>query len=153
MKLTDDQKEVLKRLLREGVSLSTIQKSLEAEFDLRMTYMELRFLVDDLDLEVKDDPKKLEAEAKARKEAESAAAKAAGGVGDGTVHVSVARVTRPGSLVSGNVTFSDGETAEWYLDQMGRLGLNPKTTGYRPSEDDIQDFQLELQKAMQSKGF
>jgi hypothetical protein len=151
MKLTPEQNEVLRRLVQEGTSLSNIQKALETDFGLRMTYMDLRFLIDDLDLDVKDDPAKLAAEAKARREAEEAEAKNAGG-GIGKVHVSVDRVTRPGSLISGSVTFSDGQTGEWYLDQMGRLGLNPKKSGYRPTEEDLQDFQAELQMAVQNKG-
>ena len=32
---------------------------------------------------------------------------------------------RPGALVSGKAKFSDGKTAEWFLDQAGRLGLAP----------------------------
>jgi hypothetical protein len=47
------------------------------------------------------------------------------------------------------VTFSDGETAEWMLDQTGRLGLNPTKPGYRPSEADVMSFQRELQRVAQ----
>jgi hypothetical protein len=48
-------------------------------------------------------------------------------------------------MVSGRVTFSDGNTAEWYLDELGRLGLMPKKSGYRPSAADVQQFQLALE--------
>jgi hypothetical protein len=58
-------------------------------------------------------------------------------------------VTRASALASGKVTFSDGETADWMLDQTGRLGLNPTNPGYRPSESDIMAFQQELQRVAQ----
>jgi len=67
--------------------------------------------------------------------------------------VTVDQVTRPGSLVSGKVKFSDGKTAEWYLDQMGRLGFVPKEQGYKPSQNDLMDFQAELQNELARLGF
>jgi hypothetical protein len=36
---------------------------------------------------------------------------------------------------------------------MGRLGLNPSTAGYRPSKQDVMDFQVELEKLARSQGF
>ena len=56
-----------------------------------------------------------------------AAASAAGGVS-----VEMDRVTKPGTLVSGTVTFSDGTHAAWSLDQLGRLALDAKEPGYQP---------------------
>jgi len=50
------------------------------------------------------------------------------------------------------VTFSDGENAGWYLDPAGRLALDPSTPGYRPSQKDVMDFQIELEKAARSQG-
>ena len=61
-------------------------------------------------------------------------------------------ITKPHALASGKVTFSDGETADWMLDQTGRLGLNPSQPGYRPSEADIMSFQRELQRVAQGLG-
>ena len=55
-------------------------------------------------------------------------------------------------MISGRVTFSDGQKAEWYLDQTGRLGLNASTPGYRPSKQDVMDFQMELERLAQSHG-
>jgi len=67
--------------------------------------------------------------------------------------VTVDRVTRPGALVSGKATFSDGQSAEWFLDQMGRLGFVPKQQGYRPSETDLETFQSTLQSELQKLGY
>jgi hypothetical protein len=67
--------------------------------------------------------------------------------------LTVDTVTKPGTLVSGSVTFTDGQKASWYLDQMGRLGLAPQQQGYRPSPEDLEDFQFELQKELQKLGY
>jgi hypothetical protein len=55
--------------------------------------------------------------------------------------------------VSGKVTFSDGNQAEWYLDQAGRLGLVPQQTGYRPPAADVQQFQMALETELSKLGF
>ena len=59
----------------------------------------------------------------------------------------------PGTIASGDVTFSDGQTGKWYLDQMGRLGLGGDLPqGYRPSPTDAALFQQQLMGLLQSKG-
>ncbi len=55
--------------------------------------------------------------------------------------------------MSGKVTFSDGQQADWYLDQTGRLGVIPKQQGYKPSPMDVQEFQLALQDELAKLGF
>ena len=70
----------------------------------------------------------------------------------GGVHVSMDQIAMPGTLVSGKVTFSDGETGRWYMDQEGRLGLDPDTMGYRPPQEDIASFQEQLRNLMRSYG-
>jgi hypothetical protein len=71
----------------------------------------------------------------------------------GGVSVTVDHIAKPGTVVSGKVTFSDGQTADWYLDQTGRLGVVPKTAGYNPSPPDVQDFQLALQQEVAKLGY
>jgi hypothetical protein len=73
--------------------------------------------------------------------------------GTGQVSVTLDQIARPGTMISGKVTFSDGNTAEWYLDQMGRLGVVPAVKGYKPSQQDVQTFQMELQRQLQKMGF
>ena len=59
----------------------------------------------------------------------------------------------PGTMASGDVTFSDGVKGKWYLDQMGRLGLGGDLPqGYRPSPTDAALFQQQLMQLLQSKG-
>jgi hypothetical protein len=156
MKLDDAQRQKVSQWIEEGLSLSKIQDKLASEFGLRMTYMEVRFLIDDLALKLKDTPKEtppdlgktpVQPAAPAQKAAPTPEDAIASGVS-----VTVDQVTRPGALVSGKVKFSDGKSAEWYLDQMGRLGLVPKEQGYKPSQEDLMDFQAELQNELARLG-
>ena len=148
MQLTDEQKNTVARWVGEGATLADVQRRLKDECGVGLTYMDVRFLVDDLKLQLKEQPKPSEAAdrlAAAKQEGESE--RHGGPVGG--VTVSMDAVTRPSALASGKVTFSDGETAEWMLDQTGRLGLNPSKPGYRPSEADVMAFQQELQRVAQ----
>jgi hypothetical protein len=122
-----------------------VQKRLEEEFSVRMTYMDVRFLVDDLDLEVASP-------APVFNDPAAADVSGASEPPTGKVSVSLDKVARPDSLVSGQVTFSDGVTAQWHLDQMGRLALNPSQPGYQPSQEDVQKFQEELRSAVEKSG-
>ena len=69
------------------------------------------------------------------------------------VIVTVDAVMIPGTMASGDVTFSDEVRGKWYLDQMGRLGLGGDLPqGYRPSPADAQLFQARLMEALRAKG-
>ena len=50
MSLTDSQKTAVSTWIAEGKSLADVQRLLREEFSISMTYMEVRFLVDDLDI-------------------------------------------------------------------------------------------------------
>ncbi len=124
-----------------------IQKRLKEEFQISLTYLETRLLADDLKLAFKEpEPEPAVDQPLPPPEPEVPAE------APGKVTVTIDQITRPGSIISGRVTFSDGEKAEWYLDQMGRLGLNANTPGYRPSQDDVMSFQMELEKAARGSG-
>src|SRR5579863_5111582 len=165
MNLTDEQKQRVSAWIAEGAKLAEIQSRLASEFGLKLTYMDARFLVDDLKL-VPKDPEKPKipeplAPAKAPLSAkpvppEEQAVEDEGALppaGGGKVSVTVDQITRPGAIVSGKVTFSDSQTAEWYLDQMGRLGVVPKQQGYKPAAADVQEFQIALQQEMAKLGY
>lgn len=145
MTLTDEQRTAISQWINQGASLSEIQKRLKEEFQISITYLETRMLADDLKLTFKEPEKAVEAPLPPAEE--PAATPAPGGVS-----VTIDQITRPGSIISGRVTFSDGEKAEWYLDQTGRLGLNASTPGYRPNQDDVMTFQMELEKLARSQG-
>ena len=160
MNLTDEQRQRVTAWILEGAKISEVQNRLVSEFGIKLTYMEARFLVDDLKLTPKDpEPPKVIAPQAAAPAADPAKLTVeknpapAGTLPASGVSVSVDQITKPGALVSGKVTFSDGQTADWYLDQTGRLGVVPKQTGYKPSAADVQDFQLALQQEVAKLGY
>ncbi|HEY0947386.1 MAG TPA: hypothetical protein VGD81_19035 [Opitutaceae bacterium] len=203
MPLSPEQKQAVSRWIATGDSLSLVQKKLFEEFKLSLTYMDVRFLVDDLNLELKDAAPKVDASdiTKAEKAAPGRPAPAektekkgfldkakeklglsgkaededaampdelaeedladatladdlaAGGAH--SVRVAVDNVTLiPGALASGTVTFSDGVTGKWIVDNYGRPGFTEVSKpGYRPSAADAQAFMQELSLALQQKGY
>jgi hypothetical protein len=160
MNLDEAQKKTVTSWIAEGLKLSDIQKRLASELGLNCTYMEVRFLVDDLKLMPKDvePPKTAQLAPSSAATAPAPSRNAPGAAADlnalpGEVSVSVDQIARPGAVVSGKVTFSDGMSAEWSLDQSGRIGLLPKQAGYRPSQEDVADFQAELQNQLAKLGF
>jgi len=158
MNLDENQRQRVTAWILQGAKLSEIQSRLAEEFGLRLTYMEVRLLVDDLKLTPKDPepPKNVEPPPAAAPKAtgtKDATPTAEPPPAAGKVSVSVDQLTRPGAIVSGKVTFSDGQTADWYLDQSGRLGVVPKQQGYKPSSADVQQFQMALEKEISRMGF
>lgn len=168
--LNDSQKATVSGWIRDGQKLSEIQQRISKEFDLRLTYMEVRFLVDDLKLVPKDvdppQPSVLAAPpagvAPGPQSATAPQPPALTGMGaapagtPGTAGpkpiVVVDKLTRPGSLVSGSVTFTDGQQAMWYLDQRGQLGMVPAQKGYRPPATDVENFQIALEQELARLG-
>ena len=160
MNLTEEQRQKVAEWIAGGAKLSELQNRLVSELGVKLTYMEVRFLVDDLKLTPKDpEPPKVvapvpEAPPSAPTAAVPGLAPAAAAVpGGAAVSVSVDQITKPGAMISGQVTFSDGQVAEWYLDQTGRLGVVPKVPGYKPTAADVQQFQAALQNEIAKMGF
>lgn len=143
-KLSPDQIEALKQLAAKGATLSDLQRHLKEEQQVSITYMDTRFLILDLGIELLE-------EKAAEPAAEPAESKPAP-VPTGEVSVTMDHITLPGAMISGKVTFSDGETAIWMLDPNGRPGLDPDTAGYRPSQEDIMAFQTQLRAIIQQQG-
>lgn len=196
MTLTPEQKQAVTQWVAAGDNLSAVQKKLSEQFKVSLTYRDVRFLVDDLNLALKDTAPKVDASDvtkasaprppsaagmekkgfldKAKEKlglgktgAESAEEMAEDDVSDadleddlppaggGAVAVTVDKVTLiPGALASGTVTFSDGVTAKWIVDQYGRPGFTEVSKpGYRPTPADGQAFMQELSLALQKRGF
>jgi hypothetical protein len=186
MALSPEQKQAVAAWVAAGDNLSAIQRKLSEEFKISLTYMEVRFLVDDLELKLKDPaPKAASAlggpggPASAKDEKKTFLDKAkeklglgrdvvpdepgfeedvpdsppAGGAGG--VSVSVDSVTLlPGALASGSVTFSDGVSGKWIVDNQGRPGLTETSRpGYRPAPADAQAFLQQLSAALQKRGY
>lgn len=200
MTLTPEQKQAIAAWVAAGDNISAVQKKLSEQFKLSMTYRDVRFLVDDLNLELKDAAPQVDARDVTKAQVERPAAANAPGKpaagekkgffdkakeklglgkeepetadeleampddeefddlppeGPSSVAVTVDKVTLiPGSLASGTVTFSDGVTGKWVVDQYGRPGFTQVSKpGYRPSPADAQAFMQELSLALQKRGF
>jgi hypothetical protein len=158
MNLDEAQRKKVGEWIAQGAKISEIQSRLQSELKLNLTYMEVRFLVDDLKL-VPKDPEV----AAAPPEAIVGSAKQAASPGPvagmpepagpaSGLSLSVDQITRVGALVSGKVKFSDGKSAEWYLDQAGRLGMVAPEAGYRPPAADVPQFQMALEKELAKMG-
>lgn len=156
MQLDQEQKTLVAQWVKEGCGLSEIQRRITDQFKLNFTYMDVRFLVIELGLDIQDKLKpsaapKTISPATAPEDAvpELAPEPPAGG----GVSVEVDRLTLPGALVSGTAVFSDGVKANWSLDQAGRLALGAKDKSYRPSAQDVQEFQMAIARELQKRGY
>jgi hypothetical protein len=173
MTLTPEQKKSVSEWVAAGDNLYAVQKKLADQFKVSMTYMDVRFLVDDLNLELKDPAPKADAsdlskgtaakpDAEKAGLADSSTVKAGPGTDDGepiaeeaapggAVSVAVDKVSlNPNALASGTVKFPDGVTGRWMVDHQGRPGITEVSRpGYRPSPADAQAFMQELSQALQ----
>jgi hypothetical protein len=200
MSLNPAQKTAVASWVAAGDNLSAVQKKLIEQFQVTLTYRDVRFLVDDLNLELKDPAPKVDTSDVSKTPAPAAAtaprpappekkgffdkAKEKLGLtkdepaaadlpsdgpepldeddledlppaGASTVSVGVDAVTLiPGALASGTVTFSDGVTGKWVVDQYGRPGFTQVSQeGYRPKPADAQAFMQQLSAQLQQRGF
>lgn len=194
MALSEEQKRTVAAWVAAGDNLSTIQRKLADEFKMSMTYMDVRFLLDDLNLQLKDAAPKTDmnlgkadnggsARPPAGPEKKGLLEKAKeklglsrneapdeeeppgealdeqleddlGAAGGSSVNVTVDKVTLiPGAMASGGVTFSDGVTGKWIVDNYGRPGFTQiSKPDYRPKAADAQAFVEELGRALQKRG-
>jgi hypothetical protein len=198
MTLTPEQKQAVASWVAAGDNLSAVQKKLTEQLKLSMTYRDVRFLVDDLNLELKDAAPKVDASDVSKATPPPAAAQRAAPAekkgffdkakeklgltkeepaaaeddlgdddlpgdeledlppgGAAKVSVNVDKVSLiPGALASGSVTFSDGVTGNWVVDQYGRPGFTKVSKdGYRPAPADAQAFMQQLSAALQKQGY
>lgn len=168
--LNPQQRQLVEQWAAEGATLNQIQDRLRTECSVTLTYMEARLLIMELGVKIQDKPREkppeppappkqppadldddIEIDADAPPpEGEAAPAPPAGG---GELKVSVDEIPPPGALVSGKATFSDGQTIQWFMDQMGRFGMRGPAPGYQPPPQDIPLFQRELDTLLSMRGF
>jgi hypothetical protein len=171
MTLTPEQMKAVSEWVAAGDNLYAVQKKLADQLKISMTYMDVRFLVDDLNLQLKDPEPKADANDVSKGPAAKPGAEKKGfidkakeklGLGSSdaddvdapppsSVRVTVDKVSlNPNAMASGTVTFGDGVTGKWMVDHQGRPGLvDVSKPGYRPSPADAQAFMQELSLALQ----
>lgn len=144
--LSEEQIQSIKNWAEEGAQLPEIQVRMREEMNFPVTYMDTRFLILDLGIElVNTEVKPEDPEVAEVIETETI-------LPTGTTQVTMDSVALPGALASGTIIFSDGEKALWKLDQTGRPSLDPETPGYQPSQDDILQFQQQLRTLIEKSG-
>ena len=165
-----EQIEQLKKAVAQGLGLAATQKYINDELNIPINYMDTRFLIADLNLELYDKNAVLKQEAKEK--AEKELAQTAEGTAEvqtgaeaqnmnenphpeqpqqtnqGGLQVTKDNIQRPGAVANGTVVFSDGEKASWYITPEGQLGLDSTTANYQPSEPDIVEFQTALKQLL-----
>lgn len=161
--LSPQHRQLVEQWAAEGANLNQIQDRLRSECSLTLTYMETRLLILELGVKIQDKPREAppaekpapptpaeaEADAPLSDDTENGTAPAPAGA----LKVTVDETPPPGALVSGNATFSDGNTVQWFMDQMGRFGMRGATPGYQPPAADIPAFQRELDTILSMRGF
>lgn len=182
MELNESQKKAVAAWINDGDSLSEVQTKIAESFGIKMTYMDVRFLVDDLNLELCDKsvpaPENPPAEepgepigippqhpgqtprgsnpcAFADEDEVPSGTPAADAAAEDTkkVAVTVDPVQTAGVIVGGGVRFSDGTRGRWLIDSSGRLGLDALPQGYRPSPEDVAEFQVLLSQELRKLGY
>ncbi len=145
----EERNRIIAEQLNEGHSLSEIQKLLAEEYDVNITYLDLRMIASELSV----DWSKQEDVPHAGHDTS----------GNGTVlgeqqqappartKVTVSKVARPDAAVSGTVEFASGAKGQWFVDHMGRLAVSPEEGSSKPTEEDIQEFQEELQNTLRGQ--
>ena len=172
----EERNRVIMEKLNEGMSLSDVQKFLERECGLRMTYFDLRMLAADLqvDWEKQDRPKadtsidvskapvqrpqppppQPQPQAGAAdddvqpEEGGDGQATPAPAPADGHSAIVLDETPIPGAAVSGTVTFPSGASGRWVLTRDGRFGLEPDEGSAQPTEDDYAVFPQARQRKL-----
>lgn len=159
--LNPQQRQLVEQWAAEGANLNQIQDRLRNECSMTLTYMEARLLILELGIKLQDKPREQPPEEKTPEpgpavEDESPVsddldetAPAPGG----DLKVTVDEIPPPGAVISGKATFSDGNTVQWFMDQMGRFGMRGPAPGYQPPAADIPAFQRELDTLLSMRGF
>lgn len=143
MQLSPEIIESVRQWVNVGATIAEVQTRLNEQLSTgHLTYREVRFLLDDLGLEiqVQKAPAPIATPDLMDATPENTI--------PGSVQVTLEPIQRPGYLACGQVTFSDGKNAEWRLDSSGRLALIPAETGYRPSGEDQMAFQQKLREVL-----
>ena len=154
MQLTPEQESLVRAWAAEGATLSDIQTRLADECGVRLSYLDTRFLLLDLKVDLvektkKEPPPPVAPPAAGEPGAEPPPPADAAAPGASTLKVDLARIQRPGFAASGSVTCSDGVKGEWGIDNYGRLALAfPDNQGYRPSAADQQAFMQQLRSLL-----
>ena len=156
----EERKEVVRELLGKGQTLSQILDYLHKEKNDAITYMDLRLLLSEMpdarlpEKEIRKTVPPPESLPSLGAPKDSGAAAAGGDtqIGGGKLSISVDQTPAPGTVLSGYARFASGAKAHWFLDEMGRLGLEPELGSGKATPKDMQEFSTELRRMLQQTG-
>lgn len=152
--LTPEQKQLISAWVEEGLDLNAIQKRLNDECDLRLTFMDTRFLVLDLGLEIKSPEKKptpVAAAVATPPVATLANTEAEDTLPNGNLELSLDDTIPEGMAVTGKVKFPSGAHGSWFLDNQYRIGIDPAPASPEPTENDMTIFEREIERFLRSQ--
>ena len=136
--------------LNAGIKLGDIQKLLEHELNVPMTYLDLRLLASELEevdwekQEPPAPPADEEVDLSAVEEEKTAPP-------SDTVQVTVSKLARPDAAMSGNYECPSGAKGEWMIDNFGRPGLIPAPDSPKPTAEEMRQFQEALVNKLQNR--
>jgi len=160
----EERKEIVKKLLAEGRTLSEVQNYLCKEKGDSITYFELRLLLSEMpDVKLPEKEPLKSASTAVPSSALDAGARSVSkdpGLGvaqkaqetGGKLSISMDQIPQPGCVLSGFARFSSGAKAHWFLDEMGRLGLEPELGSEKPTQADMKEFSAELRRMLEQAG-
>ena len=145
--ITPEQLAALQQWAAEGLDLNQIQKKLDQEFGLKITYMETRFLLMDLDIRIAQPTQSApSAESQPVPEKDETPSPAAE---PGSTRISIDDITPSHALLSGKVTFESGCMATWMISRAGGLSYDP--IAGQPTKEDLIAFQRELNQVIRQE--
>lgn len=140
--LSPEQIQSIRDWAEEGLDLNTIQKKLHDVLSLKLTFMDTRFLLQDLDINIKQ-------EEPVAPPQEGATVTEAPAPLLGKTQVTVGEITPPHALMAGKVLFRSGAQGVWDIDRTGRINWEPVMG--EPNADDLREFEVELQAVIRSR--
>ena len=132
-------RDLIKKLREEDTSLSQILDVLHKEHNVKLTFLDLRMLV----AEIEKSPPVEKAPSKPEEKAEEPEA------APGGTHVEVDQVMQPGAQLSGSASLPSGAKVTWHINDMGQLKLGLAPGSAQPTQDDIKAFQQALAQKLQ----
>jgi len=134
-------KDLVKKMRDDGMSLNEILDALHKEHEVKLTFLDLRMLVAEIEKSqpVEKAPPKKE---KPKEEGEEPAT-------PGGASIEIDQIMQPGAQISGSASLPSGAKVKWFVDEMGRLGMNLAPGSEQPTESDIQAFRQALAQKLQ----
>lgn len=143
--LSPEQVQSIRDWAEEGLDLNAIQKKLHEDLGIKLTFMDTRFLLQDLDIHIKHP----EPAPQAEQPGDASGAMALPASLLGKTQVTVDEVTPPHALMAGKVHFRSGAQGVWDIDRTGRI--NWDATLGEPTAEDLREFETELQSVLRSR--